>query len=206
MFGVKVARKVSVETVDYYNNNAESFVTSTEKLDMSALYTEFLPHVIAGGHILDAGCGSGRDARYFKQQGFNVSAFDASSEMASFASQRLGQPVQTLTFEQLNEQNKYDGIWCCASLLHVARQRLPAVFIRLQNAMKHRAVLYLSFKYGDCEREVNGRYFTDMTEAQLAAIITDIAGLTLYKTWLTKDQRTERNDETWLNALISKDT
>ena len=197
---------MSVETIDYYNNNAESFVTSTEQLDMSALYAEFLPRVIAPGHILDAGCGSGRDAWHFKQQGFTVSAFDASKEMANIASQRLGQPVQTLTFEQLNEQNKYDGIWCCASLLHVARQQLPAVFTRLQQAMKPGAVLYLSFKYGDGEREVNGRRFTDMNEVQLAAVLSDVAGLILNKVWLTKDQRKERSDETWLNALMSKDT
>ena len=197
---------MSVETIDYYNNNAESFVTSTEQLDMSALYAEFLTRVIAPGHILDAGCGSGRDAWHFKQQGFTVSAFDASNEMANIASQRLGQPVQTLTFEQLNEQNKYDGIWCCASLLHVARPQLPAVLTRLQQAMKPGAVLYLSFKYGDGEREVNGRRFTDMNEVQLAAVLSDVAGLILNKVWLTKDQRKERSDETWLNALMSKDT
>ena len=196
---------MSVETIDYYNNNAESFVTSTEQLDMSALYAEFLPRVIAGGHILDAGCGSGRDAWHFKQQGFTVSAFDASNEMANIASQRLGQPVQTLTFEQLNEQNKYDGIWCCASLLHVARPQLPAVFTRLQQAMKPGAVLYLSFKYGDGEREVNGRRFTDLDETSLSQLLLQLPALRLLKSWQSRDKRPDRLKDIWLNAIISKD-
>lgn len=196
---------MSVETIDYYNNNAESFVTSTEQLDMSALYAEFLTRVIAPGHILDAGCGSGRDAWHFKQQGFTVSAFDASKEMANIASQRLGQPVQTLTFEQLNEQNKYDGIWCCASLLHVARPQLPAVLTRLQQAMKPGAVLYLSFKYGDGEREVNGRRFTDLDETSLSQLLLQLPALRLLKSWQSRDKRPDRLKDIWLNAIISKD-
>lgn len=157
-----------------------------------------------GGHILDAGCGSGRDASYFKQQGFTVSAFDASAVMAKVASERLQQTVAVRSFEQLDEAETFDAIWCCASLLHVARQTLPDVFSRLQRALKPGAVLYVSFKYGDSERELNGRRFTDMNEQALTALVANIAGLTLNKTWLTSDQRPERNNETWLNAILTK--
>lgn len=196
---------MSSETIDYYNQNAADFVLATDQIDMTALYAEFLPLVKPGGHILDAGCGSGRDASYFKQQGFTVSAFDASTEMAHIASERLQQTVMVRTFEQLDQAETYDGIWCCASLLHVANRTLPDVSTRLQRALKPGAVLYVSFKYGDTEREVNGRRFTDMNEQTLTARVADIAGLTLKKTWLTCDQRPERNNEKWLNALLTKD-
>ncbi|WP_215396216.1 class I SAM-dependent methyltransferase [Rheinheimera oceanensis] len=196
---------MSSETIDYYNQNAADFVLATDQIDMTALYAEFLPLVKPGGHILDAGCGSGRDASYFKQQGFTVSAFDASTEMAHIASERLQQTVMVRTFEQLDQAETYDGIWCCASLLHVANRTLPDVSTRLQRALKPGAVLYVSFKYGDTEREVNGRRFTDMNEQTLTALVADIAGLTLKKTWLTCDQRPERNNEKWLNALLTKD-
>ncbi|MBU2115940.1 MAG: class I SAM-dependent methyltransferase [Gammaproteobacteria bacterium] len=195
---------MSSETIDYYNQHAAEYVQATVNVDMSELYAEFLPMVPPGGHILDAGCGSGRDAWHFKQQGFSVSAFDASAEMARISSQRLGQHVATSSFEALNAQSEYDAIWCCASLLHVATQQLPAVLSRLQQAMKPGAVLYASFKYGDGEREVNGRRFTDMNEANLKNVVAAVSNLSISKTWLTQDQRPERKHEVWFNALLTK--
>lgn len=196
---------MSSETINYYNQNAADFAAATDQIDMTALYAAFLPWVKTGGHILDAGCGSARDAAYFKQLGFSVSAFDASSALAEIASKRLKQPVAVQQFEQLNDLELYDGIWCCASLLHVTADNLVSVFSRLQRALKPGAVLYTSFKYGDGEREVNGRRFTDMNEKGLSAVVARISRLSLNKTWLTQDQRPERSHESWLNALIFKD-
>lgn len=193
---------MSLETINYYNQNATDFAAETDDIDITALYAEFLPLLKAASHILDAGCGSGRDADYFKQQGFTVSAFDASAELARLASARLQQAVAVQRFEQLNEHGKYDGIWCCASLLHIANANLASVFGRLQQALKPSGVLYASFKYGDTERQDHGRHFTDMNEARLTAIINDVNGLTLNKMWLTQDQRPARSHETWLNALL----
>ncbi|GAB2909439.1 class I SAM-dependent methyltransferase [Rheinheimera gaetbuli] len=195
---------MSSETIDYYNQHAAEYVQATVNVDMSALYAEFLPMVPPGGHILDAGCGSGRDARHFKQQGFSVSAFDASAEMARIASQRLGQHVATSSFEALRAQSEYDAIWCCASLLHVATQQLPAVLSRLQQAMKPGAVLYTSFKYGTTDRFSNGRHFTDLDEASLRSLLSQLPELRLVKSWQSRDQRPDRAEDIWLNALITR--
>ncbi len=169
---------------------------------MSTLYAEFLPLIPKHGHILDAGCGSARDAAYFKQQGFTVSAFDASENIAKLASNYLQQAVEVKTFQQLNCTNIYDGIWCCASLLHVPKVELPQVFLKLQNALKPNGVLYVSFKYGTQERVHNGREFTDLNEDVLTALITHHTELKILKQWQTVDQRPERESEVWLNALI----
>ncbi|TMS80214.1 class I SAM-dependent methyltransferase [Pseudoalteromonas sp. S554] len=189
-------------TLTYYNNNAQTFSDSTLNVDMSALYAEFLPHVKQHGHILDAGCGSARDAAYFKNQGFTVSAFDASPALAKLASNYLQQPVEIKTFQELECVNKYDGIWCCASLLHVPKAELSQVFLKLQNALKPNGVLYVSFKYGTQERVHNGREFTDLNEDGLTALITHHTELKIIKQWQTVDQRPERESEVWLNALI----
>ncbi|MDX5405645.1 MAG: class I SAM-dependent methyltransferase [Chromatiaceae bacterium] len=196
---------MSSETINYYNQNAAEFAAATDQIDMTALYKVFLPLVKTGGLILDAGCGSGRDAAYFKHLGFNVSAFDASSALAKIASQRLKQPVAVQQFEQLNDLEHYDGIWCCASLLHVATDNLPSVFFRLQQALKPGAVIYASFKYGEGERELNGRRFTFMNEEKLKSLVATVSNLSISKTWLTQDQRPERSQECWLNALLFKD-
>ena len=193
---------VPTKTLNYYNQNAQSFSDSTLNVDMSALYAEFLPLIPKHGHILDAGCGSARDAMYFKQQGFTVSAFDASPELAKLASNYLQQAVEVKTFQQLNCTNKYNGIWCCASLLHVPKVELPQVFLKLQNALKPNGVLYVSFKYGTQERVHNGREFTDLNESALTALINSHTKLKILKQWQTVDQRPERESEVWLNALI----
>ena len=193
---------VPTKTLNYYNQNAQSFSDSTLNVDMSALYAEFLPLIPKHGHILDAGCGSARDAMYFKQQGFTVSAFDASPELAKLASNYLQQAVEVKSFQQLNCTNKYNGIWCCASLLHVPKVELPQVFLKLQNALKPNGVLYVSFKYGTQERVHNGREFTDLNESALTALINSHTKLKILKQWQTVDQRPERESEVWLNALI----
>ncbi|QCU76339.1 class I SAM-dependent methyltransferase [Pseudoalteromonas distincta] len=192
---------MSNTTLTYYNQNAKAFSDSTLNVDMSALYAEFLPHVAQHGSILDAGCGSARDAAFFKAQGFTVSAFDASPKLAELASSYLQQPVAVKTFQQLNCVNKYDGIWCCASLLHVPKAELPEVFLNLQNALKPNGVLYVSFKYGDTERVHNGREFTDLNENALTHLLSNTQ-LKAIKQWQSVDQRPERESEVWLNALI----
>ena len=193
---------VPTKTLNYYNQHAQTFSDSTLNVDMSALYAEFLPLIPKHGHILDAGCGSARDAMYFKQQGFTVSAFDASENIAKLASNYLQQTVEVKNFLQLNCTNMYDGIWCCASLLHVPKAELPQVFLKLQNALKPNGVLYVSFKYGTQERVHNGREFTDLNEDGLTALIAHHTELKILKQWQSVDQRPERENEVWLNALI----
>ncbi|MBU2968262.1 class I SAM-dependent methyltransferase [Pseudoalteromonas sp. C2R02] len=178
---------------------------------MQPLYNEFLPLVPAGGYILDAGCGSARDAKVFKTQGFKVTAIDASEELVKIATQYLGQPVELKTFQQINDKNKFDGIWCCASLLHVPFNELDSVFTKLSNALKTNGVLYVSFKYGESaelkgksQREHNGRLFTDLNEQSLNNLLANQKELKLNKTWITGDRRAGREGEQWLNAIIIK--
>lgn len=88
----------SDSTVAYYDQNAATFSAGTESVDMAHLYAAFLPRIPAAGKVLDAGCGLGRDAAYFKRHGFAVTAFDTSRELAALASQTLGKPVGSCRF------------------------------------------------------------------------------------------------------------
>jgi SAM-dependent methyltransferase len=127
---------------------------------MSPLYTRFLYWLPNSGHILDAGCGSGRDAFAFQKRGYQVAAFDASPTLAKFAATYCGLSVQVMRFQEINWLRRFDGIWACASLLHVPAAELPDVLIRMADALKPRGVLYASFKYGQGEREHNAELLT----------------------------------------------
>jgi 2-polyprenyl-3-methyl-5-hydroxy-6-metoxy-1,4-benzoquinol methylase len=138
-------------TVDYYNDTAEQFFSSTLMVDMSPIYQRFLDGLPVGAHILDAGCGSGRDARLFADRGFAVSAFDASDELAKRASAHCGFEVKTQRFQDVTEIAQYDAIWCCASLLHVPLAEMLVTLSKLWAALK----AGLGTKY---ERVSRGRY------------------------------------------------
>lgn len=189
---------------DYYQQNAATFFADTSEVDMTPLYRRFLPQLPDQAHILDAGCGSGRDARAFARLGHSVTAFDASPALISLAESLLGQPVQCLRFQDITWQKQFDGIWACASLLHVPPAELPDALQRLCRALKPRGVLYASFKYGSGEREHYGRRFTDLDEPGLAALLRQIPGLEEVETWITGDLRPGREAERWLNTLLRR--
>lgn len=192
-------------TIKYYDTNADSFCESTFHLDLGEIRKRFLSHVPAGGKILDAGCGSARDALAFKQASYTVTAFDACLPMVQIASENLGQPVLHMRFEDVRFQEAFDGIWACASLLHVAKDSLQQVLTQLKAALKPGGALYVSFKYGDKERIKNdGRYFVDLNESAFHALLAQCPGLTIEEEWVTRDNRPERASENWLNVILIK--
>jgi SAM-dependent methyltransferase len=191
------------KTTQYYDENADVFFDSTINIDMSSLYDRFTRHLFPGATILDVGCGSGRDSKFFLDQGYVVTAIDISQKLCSKASQLIGQEVVCRSFKDITEINEYDAIWCCASLLHISGNELSAVFSRLHQALKLSGLMYVSFKYGDFEGERNGRYFTDMTEERLQTYLDEI-GFDLVEGWQTSDLRPGREEERWLNAILRR--
>ena len=115
------------KTIEYYNNNASEYYDQTAAVDLHDKYERFLRYIPEGGRIMDVGCGSGRDALAFLKAGYEVDAFDGSAQMCRIASERTGISVRQLRFEEVEGEEMYDGIWACASLLHVHAKDLPAV-------------------------------------------------------------------------------
>lgn len=153
---------------------------------------------------MDAGCGSGRDSLFLKSKGFQVTAFDASEQMVKLSSKLLGQEVLLMSFENLQLPEQYDGIWACASLLHVKRSKLPGVLAKLAEHLKPSGVFYLSFKYGDEEVWKGGRYFNYLHRQSFQEILKQIPQLKLENLFITVDVRQDRDDERWLNAYLVK--
>lgn len=191
-------------STEFYERNADAFYGDTVTTDMAPVYARFLPHVRSGGKILDAGCGSGRDTLAFLQRGYQVDAFDGSSEMVRRARALTRIEVRQLLFESMIDTpltEKYDGIWCCASLLHVERDVLPSVMGTLCQALTPGGIMYVSFKYGETDRVKDGRKFTDLNEEELDQILATVGRCELADCWVTIDQRPGRFDM-WLNAIV----
>jgi 2-polyprenyl-3-methyl-5-hydroxy-6-metoxy-1,4-benzoquinol methylase len=189
-------------TLNYYNSNAQRFTGDTLEVEFSNIQDSFLALLPPGSLILDFGCGSGRDSRYFLQKGYQVEACDGSEEMVKAASQNVGISVKKMLFSELDETDRYDGIFACASILHVPSKELPDIITRMKKAVKTGGILYISFKYGTFEGIRNGRYFTDLTEESLQTILDEVGGLEIIRTGITGDARPGRGDEKWLNVLL----
>ena len=193
------------QTLNYYNEKSELFVNDTAELEFSDIQDSFLKYLEKGSLILDFGCGSGRDSRYFLNKGYQVEAIDGSHEMVKIASKLTGLNVKQMMFNELDECEKYDGIFACASILHVPYTELSDIFRRLKKAVKKNGFIYVSFKYGEYEGYRNGRYFTDLNEDRFQNILNEVQGLSIIEETITSDARKGRENEKWLNVILRKD-
>jgi SAM-dependent methyltransferase len=190
--------------------SAQAYADSTREADLSHLRSRFLSHIPKSSdpppHLLDLGCGSGRDALAFRQVGYRVTALEPSPAMAELARGFAGVPVRELRAQSLEDAEAYDGIWACASLLHVPWDELPDVFRRLERALRPGGTLYVSFKLGESDwTSEDGRHFTDMTEDRLRDRVSSGSRLRMVEVWETPDGRPGRGDELWLNALLRRE-
>lgn len=191
-------------TLGYYDSHADKFYKSTVNIEFTTMQEKFLTKLEKGSNILDFGCGSGRDTKYFLEQGYNVEAIDGSAELCKLAGEYTGIKVKNILFQELSEVDKYDGIWACSSILHLPVGELDEVMRKMMIALKKNGIIYTSFKYGTFAGERNGRYFTDMTEEVFAVFLSGIDGLKIEEQWITSDVRPGRGEEKWLNLILRK--
>ena len=196
-------KAIDTQTISYYDANAADFVAGTAGADMSDALGRFVALLPQGGRVLDWGCGCGRDVKALAERGFLVTATDASAAMCQAAAKLAAVDVRNEGFLDLQEQAAYDGIWACASLLHLQRERLPQAFARAYAALKAGGVLYASFKLGDFEGYRNGRWFTNLCEDDLPALLP-AESWQMLETWQSGDVREGRDNEQWLNFLARK--
>lgn len=195
--------KMRSETINYYNENAKEFCAGTINADMSVYRSKFIAFLEQGARILDAGCGSGRDSKVFLNMGYDVVSMDASIEVCKEAESYLERPVLCKAFEEVDFKNEFDGIWACASLLHVSRKEIDFVLDKLSAALKDKGVMYVSFKYGEDERNKSGRFFSDYTEETLTNVLRK-HNFKIEEIFTSFDVRKDRESEKWVNAIVRK--
>lgn len=191
------------KTLNYYNQNADSFIEGTVSVNFKEVQDKFL-QMLSGKKILDFGCGSGRDTMYFLKSGFDVTATDGSEELCKYASEYTGIQVKQMLFQDLDEVDYYDGIWACSSILHLSKNELRIVMNKMSRALKAGGIIYTSFKYGNFGGERNGRFFTDFTIDEFTDFVKEVKEMAIEEYWITGDVRPGRGDERWLNLILRK--
>ena len=189
--------------IDYYENNAQKYMSDTMNLNTSDLITQFESFGLKdGGLILDAGCGPGRDVIQFLQRGYQVEALDACSSFCDMCSHSTGIVARHMTFDQLNECDRFDGIWACASLVHlVDHHKFDSSILALRRALKPDGLFYASFTYGTgFKRTPSGRDFIQFDAARAAEVMFSL-GLNVVGDWVSYDAMGRGS---WLNLVMRK--
>jgi SAM-dependent methyltransferase len=202
---VNVAPSSSESTREFYAKHAREFVNSTVCIDLQKIYRPFLSRLPVGAHVLDAGCGSGRDTRAFIRLGIKVTSIDASPELAQIATTISGQRCEVMAFQDMTYRCVFDGIWACASLLHVSRNEMPDVLERFARALKPNGILYVSIKEGDGEEvAADGRFFSYFQRHEFQNLLTNPGWFRMIDTWVTVAADSSGSEWPWLNFISER--
>ena len=134
-----------------------------------------------------------------------MTSIDASEEMVKLSSELTKRKTLYLRVEDIDFQNQFDGIWACASLLHIDKTLTESVYNILCNALIDGGVLYASYKYGKGTSILEDRYYNNYDETSFAEMIDNVENFDLITHWITSDLRPDRKDEKWLNVLLKND-
>lgn len=189
------------KTLTFYNEHTQDFVEGTVTVDFHEVQDRFLQYVKEGSYLLDFGCGSGRDTKYFLDKGYRVDAIDGSIELCKYASALTGIEVKQMFFEDFDVVDGYDAIWASASLLHCQYDALEGMFDRIYKALKDKGIFFSSFKYGDYQGYRNERYFTDLDEEEFMKFID--GKFEIVDQWISEDARKDVK-QLWLNSIVRK--
>lgn len=192
-----------MDTIDYYDRYASKIFEDTVDIDMEEIRQEFEEKLDSASAILDLGCGSGRDGLAFYEDGYDVTLLDASEEMCKLAEIHTGLEVLQMTYEDMEFDEVFDGIWGSGALIHVPEDELNAILTRIIDALCEDGILYLSFREGDFEGSQGGCYYCDYTQGHLERILEATRRLEVEKIWTSEDPGGDP-DITWLHVLARK--
>lgn len=189
---------------NYYDKNSKQFIDMTINCNMEDIYSHFTKYLKKNYSILDAGCGSGRDSLYFKNSGYDVTAFDLSEEMVKSTKKVAKIDVYKLGFLDIKWKDNFNAIWACASLLHVKRDDMSIAFKNLYNSLKDDGIMYCSFKLRNKDYSKDGRSFTCYNKESFSSFINNLELFKILEIYVTADNRKDRENELWLNAILQK--
>ena len=187
---------------NYYESNAEHYAAETFSADMSEQYQRFLTLLKDGVKLLDVGSGSGRDACYFQKQGYQVTALEPSKNLCREIRKVFSGEIMCSDIQNYQPAERYDGIWACASLIHLQEEEVLQFFEKIDQYLDDNGIIYISGKNGISTGEVEDEpFFLEFTDQLVEKILTVNKQLKLEQLWYTEDVN-NRKGFRWLNVIF----
>jgi ubiquinone/menaquinone biosynthesis C-methylase UbiE len=199
-------QNVIKKTIIACNKTAQEYANAHLDINtIKELIDEFIKN-LKGKNILDAGCGLGRDVKYFLEQGLNPIGIDLSQALIKIASENVPKAkLIEMDMRNLTFQNEtFDGIWACASFLHLPKKDAKTALRQFFNVLKPKGLLSISVKAGLGERfvekkEYNGfsKFYSFYSEEEITELISS-QGFKIQT--ITIDNK----NEDWINVFAIK--
>lgn len=186
------------QTLATYETQADSWAGARNPKSFWEPEFQIFRDTLAEGRVLDVGSGNGRDAELFCDHGYQVTGVDISTKLLEVARRREPRAsfVRGSVYELPFKDASFDGVWACASLLHVPKDRIQEALAEIRRVLRPGGTLFVAVKSGEGERveqnELGPRFFAYWQPAEILPTL-DAAGLEPYR-WHER----EGGEATWL--------
>lgn len=193
-----------MDSIDYYNQNASAYYEKTVHADMAKIMQPFIELLPENAEVLDMGCGSGRDTLALEEAGFSVTAMDGAAEMCRLAEIYTDKEILHLTYEEMDFQNVFDGIWACAALVHIPYKKMPQTLKKMVEALVDGGLIYMSLRDGNRKGWDGLRQYYDYNEERILELLGNIPGTKIVDIWKTLPLIEDDNPSAWWNIILRK--
>ena len=193
-------------TINYYDEHAIDYFEKTFDVDNTLNQKMFLREVTKIGYgnpkMLDVGCGTCRDAYFFKNNGISVYPIDASTGLADIVKEKLDIDIHVMDMSDISFREEFELVWASASILHLNKVEAKQVMTKCYNALKPGGLFYISVKAKQNEEfSDRERYFSYYEKDELAEMLKDV-GFTEKSFWYNCDNL--GRPTIWLNFVVQK--
>ena len=199
-------------TLTYYENNAEYLSQRYESAMVDNIHALLLKTFPITSRLLEIGCGSGRDASFMYQNGYDILALDGSVEMIAEAKRCHPELTAQLDVVRIPDQlyfepSSFDGVYSIATLMHLDKDAINHTIEKIELILKPRGkfLFSVSIQRDDVDeqgKDEKGRHFTDMSELEWVKCCEEY-GLQLEHSEITGDGL-NRDGIVWLTCVVSK--
>jgi len=194
------------KAIETYTKYAKIYADRTFDIIMQFQQNEFIS-MLPGKKVLDVGSGSGRDAKYFKEEGLNVTGIDISNGLLEESKKRV-KGAKFLKMDMLNmdfKENSFDGVWIVSTLSDVEKKDAPNFLKDCHKILKNKGIIYISVKEGEGEKLEKKAYLNDeerfysyYKKPELLSLLEQ-AGFKIIKSIVTED-----SNNNWVEIFAKK--
>lgn len=159
-------------TISVYDSQVQKYAELVSSDKPGKFLLNFMGRLSAGGRVLDLGCGPGISSHLMCKSGFRVDATDASAEMVRYANKTYGLNAKQATFDDVIQEDHYDGVWANFSLLHAPKKDFPNHLSAIHKALAPKGIFHIGMKLGEgMKRDSLKRMYSYYTEDELRNLL-----------------------------------